>query len=108
MSSAVEALEPAHLRLLQRPATTLSRGRDFDAGANHWVGSDRDPSGIATYRGITSAGCLRSFPPPEACGPRSHSILARTRIAGRPTTSGEPFDPVDWLQRPLVYCSVPS
>ena len=71
----------AHLRLLQRPATMLSRGHDFDAGANNWVGSDRDPSGIATYRGITSAGCLRSFPAPEACDPRSsHSILAHTRI----------------------------
>jgi hypothetical protein len=48
---------------------------------NNWVGSDRDPSGIATYRGITSAGCLLSFPPPK---PAIHevidSILARTRI----------------------------
>jgi hypothetical protein len=78
------------------------------AGANNWVGSDRAPSGIATYRGITSYGCLRSFPPPK---PAIHEIIASWHargFAGRPTPSGEPFDPLDSLQRPLVYCSVPS
>jgi rare lipoprotein A (peptidoglycan hydrolase) len=97
---AVEALEPGTLRLLQLAATTLSRGRDFDAGANNWVGSGRDPSDIATYRGITSAGCLRSFPPPK---PAIHKIIASWHargFAGRPTTSGEPFDP------PSTRCSV--
>jgi hypothetical protein len=86
----------------------LSQGRDFDAGANNWVGSDRDPSGIATLSRYYQCRLSTLLPAPEACGPRSHSILARTRIAGRPTTSGEPFDPVDSLQRPLVHRSVPS
>jgi hypothetical protein len=78
------------------------------ASANNWVGSDRDPSGIATYRGITSAGCLLSFPPPKAA---IHEIIgfwydADLPVGRSPVTNLS--TPVDSLQCPLVYCSVPS
>jgi hypothetical protein len=86
------ALEPSTPAAAAAVGHHAQPGRDF-AGANNWVTSDRDPSGIATYRGITSAGCLRSFLAPEACDPRIHRILVRRGFAGRQIASGEPFDP---------------
>jgi hypothetical protein len=87
------ALEPSTPAAAAAAGRRSAGGRDFDAGANNWVGGDGDPSGIASYRGITSAGCLRSFPPPK---PAIHEVIASWHargFAGRPTTSGEPFDP---------------
>ena len=72
-------------------------GRDFDAAANNSVGSDRDSSGSATYRGITSAGRLRCFPASEACNPRSlkHPGTDADLPVGRPPVANPS------LQRPL-------
>jgi hypothetical protein len=85
----------ARLRLLKLPATTLSRGRDFDAGASNWVAATATPVASPPIEVLPVPAVYAPSRPPR---PAIHEIIASASwhargFAGRPTTSGEPFDP---------------